>query len=107
MFHGGRRRRLGAGDRVEADTSGGAINVRFSDAPSGVLETSGGNIDVEFPEGQGMDLDARTSGGSVWIDEQLTVRGRVEPTRVEAEVGEGGEGLRLRTSGGDIRIRVR
>lgn len=98
---------LGAGDRVNADTSGGAINVRFTEAPSGVLETSGGNIDIEFPEDEGMDLDARTSGGSVRIDEQLTVRGRVEPTRVEAEINEGGDRLRLRTSGGDIQIRVR
>ncbi len=98
---------LGAGDRVEADTSGGAISVRFSEAPSGVLETSGGNIDVEFPEDEGMDLDARTSGGSVRIDEELRVRGRVEPSRVEAELNEGGDRLRLRTSGGDIRIRVR
>jgi hypothetical protein len=98
---------LGAGDRVDADTSGGAINVRFTEAPSGILKTSGGNIDVEFPEGQGMDLDAQTSGGSVRIDEQLRVRGRVEPTRVEAEVGEGGDRLHLRTSGGDIQIRVR
>jgi DUF4097 and DUF4098 domain-containing protein YvlB len=98
---------LGAGDRVDAATSGGAINVRFTDAPSGVLETSGGNIDVEFPEDEGMDLDARTSGGSVRIDEQIAVRGRVEPTRVEAELNEGGDRLRLRTSGGDIQIRVR
>jgi DUF4097 and DUF4098 domain-containing protein YvlB len=98
---------FGAADRVEADTSGGAISVRFSEAPSGVLETSGGNIDVEFPENEGMDLDARTSGGSVRIDDQLAVRGRVEPTRVEAEVNEGGDRLRLRSSGGDILIRVR
>jgi hypothetical protein len=98
---------LGAGDRVDANTSGGAINVRFTEAPSGVLETSGGNIDVEFPEDEGIELDARTSGGSVRIDERLTVRGRVEPTRVEAELNEGGDRLRLRTSGGDIEIRVR
>ena len=98
---------LGAADRVDANTSGGAISVRFTEAPSGVLETSGGDIDVEFPEDEGMDLDARTSGGRVRIDEQLAVRGRVEPTRVEAELNEGGDRLRLRTSGGDIRIRVR
>jgi DUF4097 and DUF4098 domain-containing protein YvlB len=98
---------LGAADRVDANTSGGAISVRFTEAPSGVLETSGGDIDVEFPEDEGMDLDARTSGGSVRIDEQIAVRGRVEPTRVEAELNEGGDRLRLRTSGGDIRIRVR
>ena len=98
---------LGAADRVDANTSGGAISVRFTEAPAGVLETSGGDIDVEFPEDEGMDLDARTSGGRVRIDEQLAVRGRVEPTRVEAELNEGGDRLRLRTSGGDIRIRVR
>jgi len=104
---GGPIRIFAVSGSVEARTSGGAISVRFTEAPSGVLETSGGDIDVEFPEDEGMDLDARTSGGSVRIDEQLAVRGRVEPTRVEAEVGEGGDRLRLRTSGGDIRIRVR
>jgi DUF4097 and DUF4098 domain-containing protein YvlB len=98
---------LGAGDRVDADTSGGAISVRFSDAPSGELETSGGNIDVEFPEDEGLELDASTSGGNVRIDEQIRVGGRIEPTRVEAELNEGGDRLRLRTSGGDIQLRVR
>ena len=98
---------LGATERVEAETSGGSIRVRFDDEPGGRLRTSGGSIEVELPEGEGVRLDARTSGGRVEIDPSLSVQGRVEPSKVNAEIGDGGESLRLETSGGDIRIHVR
>lgn len=93
--------------RVRARTSGGSISVRFSEAPSGEIETSGGGIEVEIPEGEGLRLEAETSGGRVELDRPLTMRGNVEPSRIQAEINDGGELLRLRTSGGDIRVRER
>jgi hypothetical protein len=98
---------LGAGAQVRARTSGGSITVRFSDAPAGDLETSGGSIDVEFPESEGVELDASTSGGRVEIEADIRLRGRVETNRVKAELNGGGDALRLRTSGGQIRVNVR
>jgi hypothetical protein len=98
---------LGASAEVRAQTSGGPIRVRFDDQPSGRLETSGGSIEVELPEGDGVRLDARTSGGSIVVDPELEAEGRIEPTRVSAEIGGGGDRLRVETTGGNIHILVR
>jgi DUF4097 and DUF4098 domain-containing protein YvlB len=100
--------RIGEVDgRVEARTSGGSISVRFAGAPSGVLETSGGGIEVEFPEGSGAELTARTSGGRVYLHPDLTFSGEVEASRVQVRLGPGGPPLVLETSGGNIRVRER
>lgn len=98
---------LEAAEEVNARTSGGGIRVRFSQVPAGVLETSGGGIEVELPPDEGIELTARTEGGRVEIDESLTPRGRIEASRVEAELNGGGDSLRLRTSGGNIQVRAR
>ncbi|MEE9607002.1 MAG: DUF4097 family beta strand repeat-containing protein [Myxococcota bacterium] len=95
------------GGPVEARTSGGSISVRFNEAPEGTLETSGGGIQVEFPEDEGVDLDAETSGGRVEVEAGAAVHGRLEPQRVVGELNGGGLRLQLRTSGGNIRIRLR
>ena len=73
----------------------------------GKLETSGGSIHVEFPENEGVDLKAQTSGGRITIDKAFAVSGRVEQSEVEAELNGGGAELSLETSGGNIRVGVR
>jgi hypothetical protein len=92
---------------VDLHTSGGEIAVRFTDAPEGVLETSGGGIEVDFPEDVGASLDAKTSGGRVEVEHGVEVRGSRDPQHVVGEINGGGRTLRLRTSGGDIRVRIR
>jgi hypothetical protein len=92
---------------VRARTSGGTISVRFSGAPEGDVETSGGWIEIEYPDGDGFDLNAETSGGRVELDEHSELQGKVEPHKVRAEMNGGGPRLRVRTSGGDIRLRAR
>jgi len=104
---GGRIEVLDVGGPVAARTSGGPVEVRFNGAPAGHIQTSGGSIEVEFAEGYGMFLDARTSGGRVRLDEEFVLRGNMERSRAELEVNGGGERLELRTSGGNIRIRGR
>ena len=89
---------------VDARTSGGSISVRFTVEPEGSLETSGGSVEVEYPRGSGIDLDARTSGGEVEIQAGIAVRGKVARDSVKAELNGGGSNLRVRTSGGSIRI---
>ncbi len=93
--------------RVSARTSGGGITVRFDGAPAGELRTSGGWIEVEFPEGLGAELEARTSGGRISIDAPLKVTGEIESDRVSGRLGPGGAALELVTSGGNIRVRER
>jgi hypothetical protein len=93
--------------QVDAQTSGGSISVRFTGAPGGELATSGGSIHVEFPENEGVDLEAQTSGGRITIHKAFAVSGRVEQSEVEAELNGGGAELSLETSGGNIRVGVR
>ncbi len=92
---------------VIARTSGGSITVRFDGDPEGVLETSGGSIDVEIPEGAGVDLDARTSGGRVVVQPEITISGAFRSNQMEGSINGGGPKLRLRTSGGNISVEER
>lgn len=96
-----------AGGEVHARTSGGPIEVRFSSVPEGHLRTSGGSIEVEVPEDTGFDLEAKTSGGRVALDEELAFRGEVDRSEVRGRIGSGGPRLTVETSGGGIRIRKR
>ena len=92
---------------VLAHTSGGPISARFTSPPEGHLETSGGSIEVEFPEGAGFDLDAKTSGGRVRLEREIEIRGAVSRGHVVGEVNGGGGELTLRTSGGNILVEAR
>jgi DUF4097 and DUF4098 domain-containing protein YvlB len=94
----------GAGGAVTAVTSNGRISASFSGPPAGDLETRGGRIEVRFPENAGADLDASTTGGRVEVDQHLTFAGEAQPHRVSGTVNGGGASLRVRTSGGGIRI---
>lgn len=97
------------GGRVEADTSGGSITASFAagNGAGGVLSTSGGGVSVEVDPGVGLDIDASASGGSVVSDVPLTVRGEVSKTSIRGTLGGGGALLKLRASGGKIRIEAR
>jgi len=102
---GGRISVQDATGEVDARTTGGSISVSFIHEPWGRLETSGGSVEVEFPEGVGVDLDARTSGGNVKIEHPHEPQDRHGKTRFQGPVDGGGSPLRVRTSGGSIRLR--
>lgn len=93
-----------AGGSVAAETSGGRISVRFAGSPSGNLETRGGRIEVRLPSDAGVSLEASTSGGRVELDEDVSFEGESRPEHVRGAVNGGGAPLRVRTSGGGIRI---
>ena len=101
---GGGIRVSDAGDEVEAETSGGSIEVDFAGQASGRIRTSGGSIDVELPEGFGVDLRARTIGGQVRIDEDFAISGDVDREEAEVALDGGGPDLELETTGGSIRV---
>ena len=93
-----------AGGRIEADTSGGGIEASFArgNARGGSLETSGGGIEVSLDPTVGLRIDA--SGNSVKADVPITVQGSISRGKLQGNMGGGGELLRLRTSGGGVRI---
>jgi hypothetical protein len=87
---------------VQLKTSGGKLFAGFLGGPAGRLQTSGGSIKVEYPEGFGVDLDAKASGGKVEIDPAVDVRGKHNANTIKAKLDGGGPRLKLRTSGGRI-----
>jgi hypothetical protein len=90
--------------RVSVRTSGGGITVRETAGPVDAA-TSGGGIEVRLLSGKGYDIDAATSGGGVSSDFPVQVSGRRSQRRLQGPVNGGGPLVRLRTSGGSIRIR--
>jgi DUF4097 and DUF4098 domain-containing protein YvlB len=97
----------GAGGRVEADTSGGSVEVSFAagNQMGGSISASGGGITVRLDPAANLLIDAATSGGNVVSDLPITVTGKVEESSLRGTLGSGGEALRLRSSGGSIRIK--
>ena len=95
-----------AGGRVDADTSGGSIEATFArgNARGGSLESSGGGISVSLDPAVGLSIDAH--GNSVSSDLPLTVQGEFSRGTLRGTLGHGGESLRMRTSGGSVRIRA-
>jgi DUF4097 and DUF4098 domain-containing protein YvlB len=95
-----------AGGRVEASTSGGSIVASYAEGnlSGGSFSSSGGGIRVSIDRAANLDVDAHTSGGSVQCDLPITVRGKISRGTLRGTVGSGGETLRIRTSGGSIRI---
>ncbi len=93
---------------VEATTSGGSIHATYSPGNhhGGVLETSGGSIELAIDSSANLNLDASTSGGSVSTDLPVRTVGTLSRSRLQGSIGSGGEDLRLHTSGGSIHIRA-
>ena len=96
-----------AADGVRARTSGGSVRATLSTLTrDSSLTSSGGSLTLQLPERAAFDIDARTSGGRVAIDEAFTVttRGSNSKNHVSGTINGGGPDVRLRTSGGSIRI---
>lgn len=95
---------VGAGGRVDADTSGGSIEVSFAtgNQRGGSLSASGGGITVTLDARTNLAIDAQASGGNVVS--ALPVSGAAAESSLRGALGSGGEALRLRSSGGSIRI---
>jgi DUF4097 and DUF4098 domain-containing protein YvlB len=96
----------GAGSRVEAHSSGGPVTVRFAAGNSrgGVLSTSGGGVRTEIDPRVALTIDASSSGGNVQSHVPVTVQGRIDKDSLHGDLNGGGALLRLRSSGGGVRI---
>ncbi len=103
---GGAIRVSQAGGRVEARTSGGPVSVDFAagNNQGGMISTSGGGVSAAVDPAAALSIDASTSGGRVSSDLALTVRGGFDRNAIRGDLNGGGSTLRLRTSGGPIRI---
>lgn len=95
---------------VSASTSGGDIVANLTQplTQDVSLGTSGGNVKITLPKSAAFRLDAGTSGGEVDATGlTLTLeKGAPGKSRLVGAVNGGGPTLKLRTSGGDIRVRA-
>ncbi|MEE9281910.1 MAG: DUF4097 family beta strand repeat-containing protein [Myxococcota bacterium] len=101
---GGRVEALAIDGQLDLRSSGGSVRASFVHEPCGRLESSGGGIDVAFPDTAQVDLDARTSGGRVFLEHPLDEITR-RSNRVVGRINGGGLPLLIRTSGGPLHIR--
>jgi|APLak6261667961_1056064.scaffolds.fasta_scaffold00173_10 hypothetical protein len=95
---------------ISAHTSGGDIRAVITERlqADAVLNTSGGDVDVVVVKDAGFELDASTSGGDVRAN-GLTItleQGGSGKSKLRGSVNGGGPRLKLRSSGGDIKIRT-
>ena len=95
------------GGRAEARSSGGSITVYFGEGNGhgGTLSTSGGTVTAHVDPSVSLDIDASTSGGRVTLDLPVAVRGTVSKNAIQGLLNGGGPTLRMRSSGGSIRLR--
>ena len=96
------------GGDVNAKTSGGSIRAAVTTQLQNEcnLRTSGGGITVTLLPNIAIDVDAETSGGHVSTDFVVTsvIQGKVPRNRLKGSINGGGPLLKLRTSGGSIRL---
>ena len=93
------------GGWVEAFSAGGPVVVSFAagNARGGDIKSGGGGVEIFLDPAAGLELD--TAGGSVACDLPVTVRGKISGGQaVRGVLRGGGELLRIRSSGGGIRI---
>jgi len=91
---------------IDASTSGGSVFASILDQPREEcrLTTSGGGVTVKLAQNINVNLDAKTSGGSVSSDFPIKFRGKVERSKLKGELNDGGPLLYLRSSGGSINV---
>ena len=92
---------------INASTSGGSVFASILEQPKEdcYLSTSGGGVTVELAQNINVYLDASTSGGSVSTDFPITIKGKVKRSNLKGSINDGGPLLKLRSSGGSIRVK--
>jgi hypothetical protein len=93
---------------IDGSTSGGSISARLPSPLAGAvqLETSGGGITVRTAADASFRLDAETSGGGVSSELPVSFSGKRERDELKGDVNGGGDKtVKLRSSGGGIRVK--
>lgn len=96
----------GVGGRVTAESSGGSVSAVFAEgnAAGGSLSSSGGGVRVTLARDMRLSIDASSSGGSVRCELPVQPLGKQTRTSLRGDLNGGGSVLKLRSSGGGIRI---
>jgi len=94
----------GVDGSVDLRASGGSTSVVFLGDPEGEIKSSGGSIEVLVREDARCELDAKSNGGGIELDLELERVYERAPHSVSGVLGRGGPKLKLRSTGGGIRL---
>lgn len=95
----------GVDGAVHARTAGGSTSIVFLGDPEGEIRGSGGSIEVLVRDEANFALDAKSHGGKIEVDLDLDAERTSNPHHVSGRRGQkNGRRLKLRSSGGGIRI---
>jgi len=90
---------------IKAKTSGGDITLDYSGNNLGInLYTSGGDIDAKLPSNLDADVDIKTSGGDLISNFSQNKMSKISKSKLVGKFNNGGNTLKLKTSGGDIKV---
>jgi DUF4097 and DUF4098 domain-containing protein YvlB len=87
---------------LSASTSGGNIHVKFLSTKYVDLSNSSGDISLQLPQGQGMDL--RISGERVHSTAMGNFRGSVDEHHINGTLNGGGIPIKVDNNGGEVHL---
>lgn len=89
---------------LEAKAGSGSIVADGDPTGAWTVHTGSGSVHLRFPSDASFDLDARTSSGSISVDQPVTVQGTIGRKQVRGKVRNGGTPVDVDTGSGNIEI---
>ena len=91
---------------LTASTSGGNINIEVLEIGKYVkLSNSGGRIDLQIPEGKGLNLEVH--GGRIRTDGLSNFSGSMEKVFISGKVNGGGVPVDIHAGSGDVTLALK
>lgn len=90
---------------LEARAGSGGIEVEGEPTGPWTVHTGSGTVRLQLASNVSFDLDARTSSGSLSVDQPVTVQGSLAKKHIQGKVRGGGVPVDVETGSGNIEIR--
>ena len=90
---------------VDAHAGSGGIEVEGEPMGPWTVHTGSGTVRLQLASNASFDLDARTSSGSLSVDQPVTVQGSLAKKHIQGKVRGGGVPIDVETGSGNIEIR--
>lgn len=99
----------GLAGTVEGATTNGGVEISLTgdswDGTGMDVRTTNGGIRMEIPDGYSARLETGTTNGGLEIDFPITIEGRINRSRLNIDLGSGGNPIRAVTTNGGVDIR--
>jgi DUF4097 and DUF4098 domain-containing protein YvlB len=94
------------GVRGSLEAKAGSGDIRADGDPTGgwTVHTGSGDVELRLAQTASFDVNARTSSGSISIDQPVTMQGSLGRKHIQGKVRGGGVPVEVETGSGDIRI---